>query len=82
MQARELRPHSDPELRVEVRERLVHQERLRLAHDRATHRDALPLAARERSRPPVEQLLEPQQPRDPLDPLSVSSLPMRRTLSP
>jgi hypothetical protein len=34
-----------PQLRVEVRERLVHQEDLRLAHDRAAHRDALALAA-------------------------------------
>ena len=36
--------------------RLVHQERPRLAHDRAAHRDALPLAARQLRRPAVEQL--------------------------
>ena len=41
----DLRAHLDAELRVEVRERLVHQEGLRLADDRAAHRDALPLAA-------------------------------------
>ena len=47
VQLRERGAHLDAELRVEVRERLVHQERLRLAHDRAAHRDALALAARE-----------------------------------
>ena len=35
------------ELRVEVRERLVHQERLRVADERPSERDALPLAARQ-----------------------------------
>ncbi len=48
--------HADAELRVEVRERLVHQERPRLADDRASHRDALPLAAGELRRLAVEQL--------------------------
>src|ERR687894_149642 len=38
-------PHLHAQLRVEVRERLVHQIRLRLAHDRAAHRDALALVA-------------------------------------
>ena len=47
---RDLGAHLDAQLRVEVRERLVHQERLRLAHDRAAHRHALPLPARERAR--------------------------------
>ena len=50
--------HLDAELGVEVRQRLVHQERLRLAHDRAAHRDALPLAARERPRLPLQERLE------------------------
>ena len=53
--------HPDPELRVEVRKRLVHQERLRLPRDRPAHRDALALAAGELRRPPVEQLAEPEQ---------------------
>ena len=44
---RDLGPHLDAQLRVEVRQRLVHQERLRLAHDRPAHRDALALAARQ-----------------------------------
>ena len=47
-----------PELRVEVRERLVHEIGLRLADDRAAHRHALALAARQRARLPVEELLE------------------------
>ena len=61
MQPRELGPHPDAELRVEVRERLVHEEGSRLADDRAAHRDALPLAARERGGLAVEELLEAEQ---------------------
>ena len=45
VQLRERRAHADSQLRVEVRKGLVEQERLRLAHDRAAHRDALALAA-------------------------------------
>jgi hypothetical protein len=48
----------DAQLGVEVRERLVHQEHGRLAHDRASERDALPLAAGELLRLAVEQVLE------------------------
>ena len=69
VQPRELGAHRDAQLRVEVRERLVHQERLRLAHDRPAHRDALALAARERAGLAVEQLLEPERLRDLVDPL-------------
>ena len=47
LELRDLGPHLDAELRVEVRERLVHQEDLRLADDRPAQRDALALAARE-----------------------------------
>ena len=50
----------DAQLGVEVRERLVHQEHLRLADDRATERDALALAAGELLRLALEQLLEAQ----------------------
>ena len=49
VQPRELGAHRDAQLGVEVRQRLVHQERLRLAHDRAAHRHALALAARQRA---------------------------------
>jgi len=56
--------HADAELGVQVRERLVHQERLRLAGDRAAHRHALPLAARKLRRTTVEQVIEAEQLRD------------------
>ena len=48
----------DAKLRVEVRERLVHQEGRGLAHDRAAERDALSLAAGELLRLPLQQRLE------------------------
>ena len=54
----DLGTHLHAQLRVEVRQRLVHQERLRLANDRASHRHALPLAARELARPFAEKLLQ------------------------
>ena len=44
---RDLRAHLHAQLGVEVGERLVHQEGLRVAHDRAPHRHALALAAGE-----------------------------------
>jgi hypothetical protein len=47
LEARDLGSHLDAELCVQVRERLVHEERTRVAHDRAPHRDALTLAAGE-----------------------------------
>ena len=60
LQASDLRAHLHAELRVEVRERLVHEEGGGLADDRAAHRDALALAARERARLPLQELLEPE----------------------
>ena len=45
LDARDLGAHLHAQLRVEVRQRLVHQERLRVAHDGPSHRDALALAA-------------------------------------
>ena len=57
---RDLGAHLDAHLRVEVRERLVHQERHRLAHDRAAHRDALALAAGEVARPLLQHVGEPE----------------------
>ena len=58
VQPRELRPHRDAQLGVEVAQRLVHQERLRLAHDRAAHGHALALAAGELARLAVHHLVE------------------------
>ena len=54
----ELGPGLDPQLRVQVRERLVHQVHLRLANDRPAHGDALALAAREVLRLAIEEGLE------------------------
>ncbi len=67
VEAGELRTHRHAELRVEVRQGLVHQERLRLAHHGATHGDALTLPARELARLAVEELLEPELRRDVAD---------------
>ena len=41
----DLDPHLGAQERVEVRQRFVEQKRLRLAHDRPSHRDALALTA-------------------------------------
>jgi hypothetical protein len=68
VQAGQLRPHRDTQLGVQVRQRLVHQERLRLAHDRAAHRHALTLAAREHRRLAREQLVQAERARDLLHP--------------
>ena len=46
------------QLGVEVRQRLVHQEHLRLAHDRPAHRHPLALTARELGRLAVEVVVE------------------------
>ena len=58
LQRRDLRAGLDAELGVEVRQRLVHEEHLRLAHDRAAHGDALTLATGERLRLAGQVLLE------------------------
>ena len=63
VQRLDLGAHRDPQLGVEVRQRLVEQEHLRVAHDRATHRDALPLAARQLARIALEVRIEVQDPR-------------------
>ena len=47
LEPRDLDAHLHAQLRIEVGERLIHQERLRVTNDRATHRDALPLASGE-----------------------------------
>jgi hypothetical protein len=58
LQRGDLGAHLHAQLRVEVRQRLVHEERGRLAHDRPAHRHALTLAAGELARLAVEVLLE------------------------
>ena len=52
----DLAPHLHPELRVEVGERLVHQERLRLPHEGSAHRDPLSLPTGERARLALQEV--------------------------
>ena len=61
--------HLHAELRVEVRQRLVHQEHLGIADDRTPHRHPLALAAGEHPRLAVEQLGEAERGRRLVDPL-------------
>ena len=53
--------HMPSELGVEVGERLVEQQHLRLQHQRPRHRDALLLAARQFARQPVAETGQPDQ---------------------
>ena len=78
----ELAPHRDAELGVEIRERLVHEERLRLAHHRPPHRHSLTLAAREERGPPPHQRLQTERVRHLPDPGLRSAFETRRSLSP
>ena len=55
LQALDLAAHLDPELGVEIGERLVEEEGRRLAHDGAAHGDPLALPARELPRLALEQ---------------------------
>ena len=57
----------DAQLRVEVGQRLVHQEDARAAHHRARQRDTLALAARKGLGQAVEKLSHPQPFGDALD---------------
>jgi len=69
LELRDLRSHLHAKLRVEVRERLVHQKRRRLADDRASHRDTLTLPARQRARLALQKRLEVEDPRSVADAL-------------
>jgi hypothetical protein len=60
VQLLDLGAHLHAQLGVEVRQRLVEQEHLRVAHDGAAHGDALALAAGELARVAVEELGEPR----------------------
>jgi autonomous glycyl radical cofactor GrcA len=76
VQSREVRAHLDPQLGVEVGQRLVHQERRRLAHDRAAQRHALALATAQRARAPREQVLDPEPPGDRADAVAARGNPL------
>src|SRR5262245_62197658 len=52
------RSHGNAQLGIEIGQRLVEQEHLRVAHDRAPHRDALALAARQLPWIALEQTAE------------------------
>src|SRR5262245_5814452 len=56
MQLLDLRAHLHAQLGVEIRQRLVEEKHLRVAHDSAAHSDALALASRELSRVALKQL--------------------------
>ena len=60
LDACDLRTRLHAQLRVEVRERLVHEESLGAPHDRAPHGDALALTAGQRARLPLQERLEPE----------------------
>ena len=62
MQAQELRTHLDTQLGVEVRERLIHQKRLRSSNERTADCHTLALAAGELTRLSVEQVGDAEQP--------------------
>ena len=61
LQRADLLAHLGAQLRVEVRQRLVHQAHRRLVDDRAAERHALLLAAGELRRLAVEQRVEAEQ---------------------
>ena len=50
----------DTQLGVQVRERLIHEEHSRLAHDRPGQGDALLLPARQLGRPPGQEVADPE----------------------
>ena len=73
--------HVLAQLGVERADRLVHQQRLRPAHQRPADRDALHVAARQRRRPSVEQMLDaaaPARPRAPRASIVAPALAGRR----
>ena len=64
VQLAQLDAHQLAELGVERAQRLVHQKRLGLAHDRAAERDALAVAAGQAADARAEQVLDAQDARD------------------
>jgi hypothetical protein len=62
VQRRQLPPHRHPQLRIQIAQRLIHQVRLRIAHDRAPHRHPLPLPPTERRGLAVQERFQGQHP--------------------
>ena len=54
----EFRPHLPAQLRIQIRQRLIHQECPRIAHQRAPQRHALLLAAGKLAWPALEQVFD------------------------
>ena len=77
----DLGAHGHAQLGVEVGQRLVEQEDLRVAHDGAAHGDALALAARELARVAVEQGVRPRMSAARLTRGSISALRRSRSCS-
>ena len=80
LQLLEFRPHDDPQLRIEVAQRLVHQEDGRLPHDRTAKGDPLPLAPAELSRLPTQERLDLEQLGGPVHPVDDFALRKPRVL--
>src|SRR6266542_1239694 len=77
LQGGDLGPRGHPKLRVEVGQRLVHEEHLRLANDGAAHRDPLPLPSGQGLGFAVKERLDVEDLRcvpDPLGPLVLGYL--------
>ena len=70
LQALELEAHVFPQLRVEVRERLVEEEQRRLHHERARERESLLLPAGQRSRVARGEVVELDDGEDAFDALA------------
>jgi hypothetical protein len=60
VQLLDLGPHVDAELGVEVRQRLVEEEHVRVPHERPPHRHALPLPARKLAGLAAEEMVDLQ----------------------
>jgi hypothetical protein len=68
VQGGERRPHLDAKLGIEVRQRLIHEERARLTHHRAAHRDSLTLSTGQLGRLSLHERFQPQDRRGLRDP--------------
>jgi hypothetical protein len=82
VQRRDLHPHLEPQLRVEVRERLVEEEDHRLPHDGPPDGHPLPLPARKLPRAAVEKLVDLEELRRRVHAPLISSLGIRMFSSP
>ncbi len=60
VQLRDLGAHRQPQLRIEIGQRLIEQENLRITHQRAPECDALALPARELPGPALQQVRQTQ----------------------